>query len=479
MIGIAAALILSACAASRPVEVALTSEAPTVTATRPPATSTPTLRATASRIPARSSTPDYTATPEGTPTATPPFRALPDGRVVTYAAPLRTPSTPIPPAAEFIPAPNGVTTVLLIGSDKRAGGGGNATDTIILVAVHRESNSVNMLSIPRDTYVYIPGWNMDRINTAMVRGEITGYPGGGVALLSETILYNFGVAVDYYARVDFSGFEQVINMVGGIDVAVDCAVTDWRLISPELDINDPDNWELITLGVGMRHLDGALALWYARSRLNTSDFDRNRRQQQILRALAQKVRGLDLIPHLPTLWGQVNEVVETDMEFVDALELAPIALKIDSSRVRGRNVAEALSGWREPYTGAAVQLPDLELLPGIVSWLYVEPGNYAVALEGSSIEVLNGTNNHDWDVVAVERLAWDGLSAVAAGQDVSLNQQRTRIIDYTGRVRGTTADVLADVLKVPEEDILVQPDPSREVDFKVILGYNFDTCTYR
>jgi LCP family protein required for cell wall assembly len=388
--------------------------------------------------------------------------------------------TPIPPAAAPIIAPTHITTALLLGSDQRPGGRGNATDTIILVTVNREANSVNMLSIPRDTYVYIPGWRMDRVNTALIRGEVTGYPGGGIALLRETLLYNFGVTVDYYGRVDLQGFRQIIDTMGGVDVPVDCALTEWRMISPELDPNDENSWEQFTLGVGMHHMDGDLALWYARARgLSTTDFDRNRRQQQVLRALWAKSLSMDLVSNLPALWDQMGEVVETDMQLIDAVELVPTALEMDGSGVRGRSLSDVLSGWRTPDTGAAVQLPDLEKTPRIVEWLYLEPGIYAVTQESSRIAVVNGTVNEGWDVVAADRLAWEGLAAIPGGQTEQRDQERTQIIDYSGRVKGTSAAVLARVLSVPEQDIIVQPDPDREVDFRIVLGYNYDSCTYR
>lgn len=439
----------------------------------------PGANASATRRPTHAPDATTTSTPQGTPTATPPFRELAGGDLRVYSTPPRPLVTPIPPAAAPIAAPRHVTTVLLLGSDQRPERRGNATDTIILVAVNRSTNTANMLSIPRDTYVYIPGWTMDRVNTALVRGDITGWPGGGIDLLRETLLYNFGVTVDYYARVDLNGFERIVDTVDGIDVPVDCALTDWRLISPELDINDENNWEQYTLGVGVHHMDGDLALWYARARRSTSDFDRNRRQQQVLRALWQKSRTIDLVADLPTLWEQSTEIVETDMQLVDAVEMLPVALDMDSGGVRGRNLSEVLTGWQTPDTHASVQLPDLEQAPRLFEWLYLEPAVYAVAQEASTIEVLNGTANDDWDVVAADRLGWEGLVAIAAGPTGDGDQERTQIFDYTGQVKGTSAAVLARILNVPPEDVIVQPDPARDVDFRVVLGYNYHSCTYR
>ena len=98
-----------------------------------------------------------------------------------------------------------------------------------------------MISIPRDLWVYIPTVGMDRINTAYEYG-IGNYPGGGAALLRDTIAYNLGLRIDHMAMVDFSGFSKIVDTLGGIDVPVACPYTDWRLIDPSYDPNDPNNW---------------------------------------------------------------------------------------------------------------------------------------------------------------------------------------------------------------------------------------------
>ena len=167
------------------------------------------------------------------------------------------------------------------------------------------------------------------------------------------------------------------------------------------------------------------------------------------------------------------------MQALYTLALAPVALNIDGGLVRGRSLSETLSGWRTPDTQAAVQLPDLAKVPQLVEWLYLEPGVYAVANEASRIEVLNGTTYHGWDRLAVERLGWEGLSAIPGGETNQPDQQHTEIFDYTGQVKGTSAAVLARVLNVPAENITVQPDPDRDVDFRVIIGYNYDSCPRR
>ena len=93
----------------------------------------------------------------------------------------------------------------------------------------------------------------------------------------DTLLYNFGIEVDRYMLVDFGQFEEIVDTLGGLEVPVVCPYTDYRLKSPDLDPEKEESWGLYTVPAGVAEMDGELALWYARSRLKSNDFDRNRR----------------------------------------------------------------------------------------------------------------------------------------------------------------------------------------------------------
>ncbi|MBZ0296665.1 MAG: LCP family protein, partial [Anaerolineae bacterium] len=226
-----------------------------------------------------------------------------------------------------------IVSFLLLGSDTTNPVNAGRTDVILVLLVDRSTSTISFLSIPRDFYAYIPEHGLNRINTAYGLGEHENGEGGGAKLLEETILYNLGIEIDYYARVDFNGFKTIIDAVGGVDMAVDCAIQDWRLREPDLDVNVEDNWELFTLPMGYHHMDGDLALWYVRSRRTSSDFDRGRRQQDMMRALWRRVNQLGLIQQLPDIWQQVTEMTQTDVTLPDLLGLVPVAANLDVSRM--------------------------------------------------------------------------------------------------------------------------------------------------
>src|SRR5581483_984995 len=222
------------------------------------ATRTPTL----TRTPTRTRTPTNTRTP--TPTRTPTVTPTPVPTMVilgTYTTPVVPPLTAIPPAAPS-PMPSGddVVTVLLLGSDTVSHTSASRTDVIMLLSIDRTAQTVTMLHIPRDLYVYVPNYTMVKINTVVNYGNTTFGPGGGAKLMKDTILYNLGIKVNFYARVDFAQFEDLIAKLGGLDISVDCAIQGYRLKSPDLDYTKEENYELYTLPVGQHHLNPYMAL---------------------------------------------------------------------------------------------------------------------------------------------------------------------------------------------------------------------------
>ena len=159
---------------------------------------------------------------------------------------------------------------------------------MILVTVDPGTKTAGMLSIPPDLLVPIPGHSENRINVAHFLGERDKYPGGGPALAKKTVQYTLGIPVQYYVRINFEGFEKLIDAIGGIQVEVKSAIHDEKY---------PDNnygYMTVDIPAGLQHMDGKTALQYARARHGSSDFSRARRQQQVLRAVRDKVLSLNI-----------------------------------------------------------------------------------------------------------------------------------------------------------------------------------------
>jgi len=288
------------------------------------------------------------------PTATP-FQ--PDGDPVNAyanpeAPPLSTPDPNTPP--EFVPTstlkrltkPKGQVNILLLGSDVRPDDGGFRTDIIVWVSLNPKGEFVSAVSFPRDLFVNIPGMGENRINVA--------FPNGGFDLLAETFEINFGVRPDKYIMVDFSGFKTVINNLGGIDVQTKQNLTD----SCDRSINASG---VCSAGPGLVHMNGDLALWYARSRYSTNDIDRARRSQEVIEAIFDRLMRLDVILRISDLYNAYTTYVRTNISLGDVIPLLPLASKINENRdIRNYVVGYDLAYDWITWQGAQVLVPDID-----------------------------------------------------------------------------------------------------------------------
>jgi len=254
-------------------------------------------------------------------------------------------------------------TILLMGIDKRPNEKGTSfrTDSMIIFSIDPATKSVGLLSIPRDLFVDIPGdtvvrnnYGLQRVNSAYVIGELA-RPGYGPQLAMQTVQYNLGMRINHYVVFEFNTVINAVDAVGGIDINVPYTINDPAY--PNMYFG----YDPLYIPAGMRHMDGTLALKYARTRHQTSDFDRAKRQQQVIMAVRDKILNLNMAPTLlakaPQLWDQFSKTTRSDLQFEHLLQLA-VYLKdipkenihqgvIDLSYVTGLN-----------YNGAAVLIPE-------------------------------------------------------------------------------------------------------------------------
>ena len=440
---------------------------PVPTAEPPTVTSVP-----ATETPSPTETPAVTATPRPLPTL------LMPGNVDPRIAPPTAIPTQVPPVDR---RGQDIMNILLLGNDGELTEDGYIrTDTMIVVSVNRTAGTVSMLSLPRDLYVYMPGWTMQRLNVAYIHGETSGWTDGGFGLMRETLFYNLGINVHYYAMVDLTAFKVIVDTLGGVDIGVDCALQDYPLIGADLPeaavLADEDG--LRTLPVGYYHMSGGEALWYARSRGNSSDFDRGRRQQQVLRAIWRQARDTGLLANLPQLWSEAMGHIETNMPLEEVISLVPLALNLDSNRIESFTLRRLYdtTPWQPP-SGDFVQLPVYEHILERLTDMYTPPTDSQLSREGASIIVRNGTTIENLDLVAAQALGERGFVAIASGQADTTDVVNTVLIDYTGTSKGSSRSELARVLNVGGDNVSVEQDPNRTADFEVILGTNYNSCS--
>ena len=263
--------------------------------------------ATAAATPAPSSTPAPSATPAPA-TATAPPTPLP--------SPTAVPPTPTPVA----PVAGAPATVLLLGSDQRPGETDPArTDAIIIARIDPQQHRIALLSLPRDLWVAIPGYGETRINAAHVWGQIYNDPSGGIGLAQKTVSNLLGIPIDYTIYIDFQGFIQAIDSLGGVTVDVEKEIYD-----PSFPTMDYGYTEAHFLP-GRQQMDGATALMYSRIRHPDSDFARMHRQQAVLAGVLGTLGEHNILQNLKQLEDittALREYVKTDMPEERILGLA-------------------------------------------------------------------------------------------------------------------------------------------------------------
>ncbi len=443
-----------------------------------------------------------TAAPNASPTPTPfqPIPWTPTGSLQTPGD-TPTPSITVPPPTET-PVPtidpnllvntlvpfstieasgnsqvlnNGQETVnfLLIGSDRRPGGSFR-TDTMVIAILRPNEGQVSLISIPRDLWVSIPGWENQRINTAYQHGISVDYPGGGAGLLKDTILYNLGVRIDHTALVEFDGFRQIVDTLGGVDVPVACPYTDWRLIDPSYDPENENNWELYTTGPGVVHMDGDLALWYARSRQKSNDFDRGRRQQEVLRALFTQAMQAGTLKRIPELYNDLRSTVETDLGLGDILQLAVYAPKMTNADIRSYYIRPPYVGSWITDGGAYVLLPNEAELQQMLTEA-MSPSTRIVQKQAIVIDVMNGTSITGYDTLAATRLNYAGYETHIVPSDRQ-DYAYSVLIDKTTPQDRTQSDPILDVMGLLPGSVISSPDPNSTAHYLLILGYDYEPC---
>lgn len=249
-------------------------------------------------------------------------------------------------------------TVLVMGLDRRPGEQGLAfrTDTILLVSLDPISNSLGILSIPRDLYVDVPGYSqLQRVNTPMVLGELR-QPGYGPQLAMQTVQYNLGIRVHDYVIVDFNAFIRFVDIIGGIEMDVPYAISD--PLYPDMNYG----YDPFYIRAGRQVMDGATALKYARTRHGDNDFQRAARQQAVIYAIRNRLLTADgltqLIIQAPSLWATLSEGVYTGLTLEQVIQLALYIRNIPPENIRTGVINEAYTmNWTTPQ-GAAVLVPD-------------------------------------------------------------------------------------------------------------------------
>jgi LCP family protein required for cell wall assembly len=355
--------------------------------------------------------------------------------------------------------------VLLLGIDKRDDEpiAGTRSDTIIIASIDPESKSAALVSLPRDLWVTIPGCT---VASACVGGQQRinfAHALGGPELTGKTISTDFGVPIDYYARVDFRGFEEAVNAVGGVVVDVDAPVKDDEYPT------DDYGYQRIYYAPGPQLLDGRSALQFARSRHGTSDFARANRQQKVIVSLRNRALQLNMLSRAPELAGIISKSLSTNLTPVQMLSLAKLLSQIDRDKIQSLVVDQ---NYVTPFTGAdgaALLSPNTAQIRAAIAVTQ----RWAARPElRAKVEVLNGSGTAGLGQKAADFLKSQGYNVVRI--DSADADARSSLVQVLAPAEDHGAALaLATALRVPQTAITELPTPNALATVRIVIGQDF------
>lgn len=399
---------------------------------------------------------------------------------IPTADPLETATAfaPIPAALEPTPVQwDGAKriTILILGLDYRDWEAGETprSDSMLLLTVDPVSKTAGMLSIPRDMWVIIPGFDYYKINTAYFLGERYKLPGGGPQLARETVENFIGVPIDYYAQIDFNAFVKFIDSLGGLDMKIREPI--------KVDPVGPGN--TIILETGTQTLSGAVALAYARNRYTEQDdFDRARRQQEVIMAVRNQVVNLNMLPTLvvkaPQMYSDLSSGIRTNLTLDQVIRLAYLAEQIPEE-----NITKAVIGTNRvsfgkspdgldiiiPWPDRIRELRDTVFNTSIApaKQIYGDDWVKLLAEEGARVEISDASRVDGLGEKTADFLHEKGVNVTSVS--LSANSSTVSYLrNYSGMVY--TARYLSDLVGIDNSRVLYDYRQDSVADIVLMIG---------
>ena len=383
------------------------------------------------------------------------------------------------PAGAATPVPwDGTSrvTILIMGLDYRDWQSGDTphSDTMILLSLDPVTKTASMLSIPRDLWVNIPGFDYGRINEAYFDGAAYNLPGGGPELARQTVEQFIGVPVQYYAVIEFNAFIKFIDEMGGVQVHPDQQVKIEKFGGGQQQI----------LEAGQSYtLDGELALAYARERhTEGGDVDRARRQQEVILAIRSRILKFENLPDLigkaPALYQDLSSGIYTNLNLQQAIQLGMLGLQMDTSQIKKGIIDYDMVIPTKSPNGEDILKPIPDKIRVLRDELFATAGSkspLATPAVGSTLVKDEAARVVIWDGSGVTGLA-DRTTDYLRSQGINIIQVAdagsyspgTKIEIFNGKPN--TVNYLAQLMGVASANIWNTYDPSQGLDIRVTLG---------
>ena len=336
--------------------------------------------------------------------------------------------------------------ILSLGVDQAAG----LADSIEVISIDPINKKMALLSVPRDLYVYNSAEKRQtKINEVYNSGiaacqaaKKTCDPkvDAGGALMKKTISDTLGIQISYFAKVDFGGVKKIVDLLGGIQVYVDKAIYD-----PKYPNSTNTGFDPFSIKAGLQNLNGETALKYARSRQTTSDFDRARRQQQVISSVRNKAFQLNFLANpkkVTDLLSTVGRNFKTDLQSNEIVSLAKLIADIDNTDTTSAILDNGPTG---PLVSSTNSIGQYILIPklGQTDWSEVQefamtalPEPYLIK-EAARIKIVDATGKKDAGTTLKKKLTSFGYTVNHV--EIASTTQKTSSITYTADKPYTTA----------------------------------------
>jgi LCP family protein required for cell wall assembly len=382
---------------------------------------------------------------------------------------------------------DGRVNVLLLGRGGEGHDGPDLTDTILIASIDPVQKQAALLSIPRDLWVTPNGYGGTKINAVFANAKYAALAkkaskqdadNAGFAAIEKEIQKDIGIPIHYHVMVDFSGFEQAVNTVGGIDVNIDAANT----VQDHMYDESTHKPYFLNVQQGMQHFDGQRALFYARSRHTSArgDFDRSERQRIMIVALKDKVLSLGTFSNplkMTQLIDNFGNHVQTNMSSVNELKrLYEIGKTINSGDIASVGLADPPNDYliTGMYGGQSIVRPKAGLtdFSEVQNFVRNKLKDGYIANENASIAVVNGTDISGLATKKAAELKSYGYNVVSVADAPKKGYQKTVIVDLRNGQKKYTKHYLEQrfgvgaVNSLPDNNI---QNPGN-ADFVIILG---------
>jgi LCP family protein required for cell wall assembly len=404
-------------------------------------------------------------------------------------APVDTPASTIGPAASGAVGPQWDgkerLNILLIGADEQRGG--HRTDTMIVVSIDPATGQIVMFQLPRDTVdVPVPPGPARNVYGSTYSGKINGFfttaqarsdafPGTkatrGYTGLKSILGYLYGLDIQYYVEVNFDGFRQVVDALGGVTINVQVPVLDDNYPGPG------GNHIRLYVPAGVQHMTGEQALEYSRSRKSTSDFDRGARQQRVIVSLRRQLDIGQALANIDPLAAAIGQSIRTDIPRELVPQLLGLAEKVDTRSIRSVTFTPPFyqtECMNCPPRGYLLEPNVARIRAAVADAFNIDPAfadkRDALTGEGATVWVLNGTGRSGEAAQLSEYLSYLGIAATAPIQKPDVRGLPvTTVRAYNGALDKfpLTVQQLTATFQVT---IVPITDPTVHIDFEIITG---------